>query len=217
MRRTSLGALVLSALAAAASAGDADPAAIRAARDAVFKRTEFRYGEKAGKSFLEEWLDAYGEWVRDFYSRSPILFYAVFSGLALLLVVLVAHIVWTIRASRESEFDEGSAAETAIRNVDPAPLRARAIGHADAGRFDDAVRDLYTALVFTLDRRGVLRYARHKALLDYEMEARRDEGALAALRRFAGVYHPGSFGRRPPDRAHFDDLLASLDRLSAAS
>ena len=76
------------------------------------------------------------------------------------------------------------------------------------------MRDLYTALLFTLDRRGSLRYARHKALLDYRMESARDAASSRTLDLFAGTYHPGSFGRRPPDRAHFDELLAALDALA---
>src|SRR6185295_16440711 len=97
---------------------------------------------------------------------------------------------------------------------DAAPFRARALAHAAAGRLDEAVRDLYAALLLTLDRRGAVRFASHKALLDYRMEAARDPEAARVLDLFAGTYHPGSFGRRPPDRARFDELFAALDRVA---
>ena len=43
-----------------------------------------------------------------------------------------------------------------------------------------------------------------------------DEGEKKTLDLFAATYHPGSFGRRPPDRARFDELLAALDRVAEA-
>ena len=73
------------------------------------------------------------------------------------------------------------------------------------------MRTLYTAMLLTLDQRGNLRYGRHKALLDYRIEASSDQDAARVLLLFEGTYHPGSFGRRPPDREHFDELVTALD------
>ena len=49
------------------------------------------------------------------------------------------------------------------------------------------------------------------------IDAARDVDAARALDRFAATYHPGSFGRRPPDRAHFDELVAALDRVAGTA
>lgn len=214
MRRRSAAAAAVAMLTGVAWAGDESAAAIRAARDAVFRLPEFRYGEPARPSFLSEWFEAFQEFQRRFIDEHPLAATVVFVGLAALLVALVAHIVWTLRMARQAEWlsqDDGRI-ESAMRRGDPAPFRARAVDHAAAGRFDEAVRDLYAALLLTLDRRGSLRYAPHKALLDYRIEASRDAAVAGTLDLFAGTYHPGSFGRRPPDRAHFDELLAALDR-----
>jgi len=216
MRRgAALAALTIAA--ATALAGDAPSAdAIRAARGRVLERPEFRYAAPRAKSFIEEMWIAFQEGLAGLARAHPTLFVWLFVGLAVALVGLVAHIVWTLRMARAAQWQGDAAADldAAMLHGDPAPFRARAVGHASAGRFDDAVRDLYAALLLTLDRRGALRYAPHKALLDYRMEAARDAEAVRTLDLFAGTYHPGSFGRRPPDRSHFDELLRALDAVT---
>jgi hypothetical protein len=124
--------------------------------------------------------------------------------------------VWTWRVARRARYeaDDPRDLEAALRRLDAAPFRALADEHARAGRFEHAVRELYTALLLTLDRRGALRYAGHKALLDYRIESSRDDDARAALDLFSGAYPPGSFGRRPPDAATFARLAAAVDALS---
>lgn len=216
MRGVAASALLLFA-AGAARADDAPSAAtIRSAKSAVMSRAEFRYGPPPRKSFIEELWDDFAHFLAGFKEAYPTLFYAFFAAAAALLVVVVAHIVWTLRAARRAQWREDDAADldAAIRRGDPAPFRARALDHAAAGRFDEAVRDLYAALLLTLDRRGAVRYASHKALLDYRIEAARDVDAARTLELFAATYHPGSFGRRPPDRAHFDELLDALNAVA---
>lgn len=213
-RAGAAGALLLAA-AAASAADPRDAPTIRSARDAVYAMPEFQYEAPEGPSLLEEWFDAFSAALSAFARDHPTLAKIVIAAMALMLLAIVAHAVWSLRVARQAAWEDASAGDldAAIRRGDPAPFRARAIEFARAGRYDEAVRDLYTALVLTLDRRGALRFASSKALLDYRLEAARQPDAAAALDRFAAVYHPGSFGRRPPDRVHFDALLADLDAL----
>ena len=215
MRRGTAPLLLLLAAQAALAGDVADADAIRAARRTVLERPEFKYGAEKPKSFVGQMWDAFADFVIEFSRNHPIVFKVVLAGMLLLLIVLVAHIIWTLRATREARWtpEDAGDLDAAMRRGDAAPFRARALEHAAAGRFDEAVRDLYAALLLTLDRRGAVSFAAHKALLDYRLEASRDESAARALELFAGTYHPGSFGRRPPDRAHFDALLAALDAL----
>lgn len=205
-------ALLFATVAGAADAPSAD--AIRKAAHEVLSRPEFRRGTAKPLSLLEELWDWWSSILADLQARHPYLFLATIVALTLLLVALIFHIAWTLRAARQAAWQELPDADlaAAIRRGDPAAFRARAVAHADAGRFEDAVRDLYAALLLTFDRRGKLQYGPHKALLDYRIESARDARVLHTLDAFASVYHPGSFGRRPPDRAHFDALLAELDR-----
>lgn len=205
-------------LAGTALAGDAiDPRRVRAARDAVFARPEFRYTTAdEGDSLLRRALGWWQDLVSGFQAEHPVLFVVLLVGAALLLVLLLAHIAWTWRTARRIRFESEDPhdLEAALRRLDPAPFRTRALAEAAAGRLDDAIRDLYTALLLTLDRRGSARYAGHKALLDYRIETAGDTAARTVLDRFAAAYPPGSFGRRPPDASRFRELVAALDALA---
>ncbi len=218
MRRSASAAALLCLARAAAADGAPTARAVRAARDAVMARPEFRYGPPPSKSFVEDLWDAWQEWIAAFRTGHPVAFVVVYAAMAVVLVALVAQIVLTQRMLRRAEFqsDVLDDADAAMRRGDASPFRARAVEHAAAGRYVEAVRDLYAALLVTLDRRGVVRYASSKALLDYRIEASRDAVAARTLDLFAATYHPGSFGRRPPDRAHFEALLAALDDVAAA-
>ena len=221
MTRRVLRALALAgpALAAAAAFGADPPDAgkIRAARAVVLARPEFRYAEPV-KS--DSWLDRILAWwqtvVVDFQTAHPVLFVVLIAAAGLVLVAILAHLAWTWRVARSAKFaaDDPRDLEAALRRLDPEPFRKRALDEAAAGRFEDAVRDRYTALLLTLDRRGTARYAGHKAFLDYRIESAGDAAARAALDRFADAYPPGSFGRRPPDPAHFEGLVRTLDGLA---
>lgn len=192
--------------------------AVRAARDLVLARPEFRYeSPKDEESLFESLLRWWSEIVADFHQSHPVLFVLAMAAMALLAAALIAHIVWTWRVARRAayETDDPRDLEAALRRLDPAPFRARALEHAAAGRLDEAVRDLYSALLLTLDRRGAVRFAQHKALLDYRIESAGDAPARAALDRFAAAYPPGSFGRRPPSPGVFGDLVATLDGIGS--
>jgi hypothetical protein len=215
--RRALAAAFVTLAAASAKAGDAPSAdAIRRAAHDVLSRPEFHRRPGRQRTLLEQiwgwWSDVVGE----FQQRHPLATIVILGVLFLAVVVLVAHIVWTLRAARRASWQELPDADlaAAMRRGDAAAFRARAVAHADAGRFEAAVRDLYAALLLVLDRQGALHFAPHKALLDYRIEAARDAAATRTLEQFAQTYHPGSFGRRPPDRAHFDELLGALDRVA---
>jgi hypothetical protein len=221
VRRTLLrrgAAFVASLLCAAAALAGPEADAIRAAKADVMSRPEFRYTELAGSPSL---VMRFLQWVHDLMAgmqaSNPVLFWVVVSGMIVVFVAIVGHMGWTIvvvrRGPRRVRDPEDLAA--ALRHVDPRPFRDAAVAHARAGRLDEAVRDLYVALLLTLDRRGSLRYAPHKALLDYRMETSKETAARAVLDRFAAAYPPGSFGRRPPRADAFDELLADVDALGA--
>ena len=213
MSRLYAALLLLLSAGSAAGADLPDRRAILDARDEVFARPEFRQRAKDGESAVMAILRELAKYIARFRDDHPVAFGIVMAFLALTLVVLVAHIVWTLVVARRARYlPEVELPHLDIRRTPPEEFRARAVRLAEAGRFEDAVRDLYTALVLTLDVRGDLKYARHKALLDYRMEVRAED-ARAALERFAGSYHPTSFGRRPLPAERFADLLARLDEV----
>ncbi|MCE9637981.1 MAG: hypothetical protein K8T90_19955 [Planctomycetes bacterium] len=220
MRAAVAGAAVSFAAASAAFADPPDAARIRAARAAVFSRPEFRYTEPTkSDSLLDRILGWWSDVVQEFQSTHPVLFLVLLAGAGVLLVVILAHLAWTWRTARNAKFavDDPGDLEAALRRLDPAPFRQRALDEAAVGQYDEAVRDLYTALLLTLDRRGAIRYAGHKAFLDYRIESSGDARASAALGQFADAYPPGSFGRRPPDPSRFEALVRTLDALTTST
>lgn len=215
MRRAA--ALVVLGLAATAWAGELPPLRkLHAASDEILLRPEFVYREPEGPSLLQELIGGFARFVEDFRDQHPALYHLFLGVAVVVLVVLLAHIVWTLRvAGRGTGLkEEDLALEDAVARSDPRPFRDRAVAHADAGRLDDAVRELYLAALLALARRGTLHYARHKAFLDYRIEAASDPVGSRLLSHLGPTYHPGSFGRRPPDRATFDGLLAEVDEVS---
>ena len=183
------------------------------ARDEVFARPEFHSRSQDGESVVLTVVRSVASYVIRFRDEHPIAFAVIVAMLLFTLLILVAHIVWTIVVSRRASYvDDLALPELDLRRAAPEEFRERAVRLAGEGRFEDAVRDLYTALLLTLDRRGDLGYARHKALLDYRHEVREPD-ARAALDDFALGYHPTSFGRRSLPEARFRDLLARLDEV----
>ena len=211
-RRAALAALLL--LAGTAIARDLpDRRLIEEARDEVLARPEFHKVAQGGESAVLSAAAAFVKFVARFADEHPVAFTCVMILLVLTLLLLVAHIVWTIVVSRRARYlPEPELPALDVRRTPPDTFRDRAIRLAEEGRFEEAVRDLYAALILTLDRRGDVTYARHKALLDYRLEARADD-ARAALEAMAGGYHPTSFGRRPLPAERFRALLALLDEV----
>lgn len=218
MRRHPLGWTALSVALCSAGAHAAEAPtreAIEAAVERVYAGDEFVYDpEPDGEWFSDALRSVVGffEWLEELH---PVLHGLLLMVLFALLVALVWHIVWTLRVSRQDEYEDLSAPlESALARLDPAPFRASAEQALAEGDRERAIRDLYLCLLIHLDRRGAIRFARHKALLDYRIETRSDQQAAAVLGRFAEVYHPGSFGRRPPDDATFARLFDAVDGIA---
>ncbi len=190
--------------------------AILEARDEVFARSEFAAAPEKGKSFILEIAREVMDTIGRFRQEHPIAYIGVMVVLVLALVILVAHIVWTLAVARRASYDdEPELPELDLRRTPPAEFRRRAVALADQGKYEDAARELYVALLLALDARGDVTYARHKALLDYRLEARRSD-ARAALDLFAGGYHPASFGRRTLRQDRFEELLNALDAVAGS-
>jgi len=195
----------------AAAAAGPDKRAILGARDEAFQRSEFTLHDDRGESFLLEVMTTVGKAVQRFKNEHPAVFTAITVLLVATLLILVAHIVWKLAMARRARYaKEPALPELDVRRTPPANFRERAVELAAESRYEDAARELYTALVLTLDARGDLTYARHKALLDYRMESRRRD-ARDALDLFARGYHPASFGRRTLAADRFEALLSALD------
>jgi hypothetical protein len=142
-------------------AGPSDEA-IRAAAHAVLAREEYaRY--RFAESFpdwleaIKSWIWDYIEWTRELSSTSPVLFTLFIGGLTLISLLLLAHIVWTLRVAMRGrparEAHEGRAAQRDFAG-EAARLAAR-------GETLEACRALQLACLELLIGRGALALARH--------------------------------------------------------
>lgn len=140
-------------------AGPADEQ-IRAAALEVLSREEyarFRWVESDWLYTLERWLDDYVRWLAELADRSPLLLFLLIVGLLALALLLLAHVVWSLRVAMRGR---------------PAPDDARPVTHrrdfareaallAARGDTLGACRALQLACLELLLRRGTVELARH--------------------------------------------------------
>jgi hypothetical protein len=136
--------------------------AIRAAAHAVLSREEyarFRFGESLPDwiAALKRWLVGYLEWTRLLSETSPVLFALLIGGLCLVSLLLLAHIVWSLRVAMR-----GRAAVVAGESLPPVrDFAALAAQLAARGDTLEACRALQLACLELLIGRGARALARH--------------------------------------------------------
>jgi len=136
--------------------------AIRAAAHLVLSRREyarFRFGESLPDwiAALKRWFAAYLDWTRALSESSPALFALLIGGLVLLSLLLIAHLVWSLRVAMRGRPTNGAGDR-------PPPSRdfaAEAAQLASRGDTLEACRALQLACLELLIRRGAVALARH--------------------------------------------------------
>ena len=187
--------------------------AIRAAARAVLAREEyarFRFAESLPDwlAVLKRWLTGYLEWTRALSETSPVLFALLIAGLSLVSLLLLAHIVWSLRVAMRGgpALDSGGL---------PPPVRdfaALAAQLAARGDTLEACRALQLACLELLIGRGTLALARHDSnstlrqrLRDSQLPAPLREDLIAGIDRLERCWFR--------DREPSPDLLALWRRL----
>jgi hypothetical protein len=132
--------------------GPPTDAHVRALAKQVLARPEYA----TWHSDSAAWLKGFLAWLHALPDTSPALYWTLLGGLALVVLVLLAHVVWTLRAalaapvpptSRRAAPEEAGFAEEAARL-------------ADEGRFLEAARRLQLAAIDLLLRHRVLELGR---------------------------------------------------------
>jgi hypothetical protein len=129
---------------------DADDAAVRALAHRILDRPEYAswHAKTSGRSILR--------WLASLYVDDPVLFWAVTFLLTALLVLIVAHVAWTIRRGMiAAPRDDGAGAHDAAPSfVDDAAALA------ERGRYLDAARAVQLGTIQLLVRAGRVRLGR---------------------------------------------------------
>jgi hypothetical protein len=123
--------------------------AVRALAREILDRPEYSYW-RPGK--VGEWL----EWFAKLFDTNPVLFWEIVAALALTLLAIVVHVVWTLRKGLAMTPDGGDVvrADDRPRFADEAEALAR------RGRFVDASRAMQLGAIDRLVRAGHLRLGR---------------------------------------------------------
>jgi len=183
------------------------PEVLRSDLQTILARPEFRQAHNAWfYELLERLLRRLSEWWREHIGNrleglaehAPILYWTVVAVLFLLALALIYHIYMTMR----SAFGTGrrrrsrAPAETPAAVVsEPQTLLDQAEAAAAAGRFAEALRYLYLALVHQLDRRDILRYDLSHTNQEYVRQARRFPAIVSPLRDVSRLADRAWYGR----------------------
>ena len=135
---------------------------VRAFAGEILARDEFARWRSPG----QEWIVAISEWVGDFtswmdriYVGSPTLYWLILGGLAALALLLLAHIVWSVRSALAAPQE----LPQRPRIPEPVPVAKQAEALARDGRFLEAAHRLLLASIQLLVERGTIELSRHDA------------------------------------------------------
>jgi hypothetical protein len=151
------------AFAAAAPISLPGPDAIRKAAHEVMARPEFQLDNstKAGEGLLESLIrigkrimQAFGDFFDWLHTMSPVLAWLFVAGLVITLLILVAHIVWTIfMYARRDRRGLALADALALKKVNPTELAREAEAARARGDYILGVRLLFRACLALLEQR----------------------------------------------------------------
>jgi hypothetical protein len=110
-------------------------------------------------SRIFEWLANFFTWMDVIYVDSPLLYWLILSGLLLLAVVLVGHIIWSIRIALRAPAPEVKTATPQARPMWPKEASAL----ASEGRFLEAAHHLALGSVQVLVEDGHIELSRSDA------------------------------------------------------
>ncbi len=149
------------------------------------------------------------------YTQWPVLYWLVVAVLAGLAILLIYHILATIRGAfgRRRRKQREPAEQPAPLTTSPTRLRQRARQLAARGDFAGALRALYQSCLRRLERQGYLRY--HPWLTNGEyLHAIRSEPQLQRLLTpLTTAVDRVTYGRRPLQVTAYQELAAVADQL----
>jgi Domain of unknown function (DUF4129) len=210
------------------AAGGADPEAVRRAVEEVFADPALRpQGSHGGGVSIAEYLQLlfrrFLAWVREFFTRlseeNPLLFYLIFALLVFLLLLLLAHIAWTLslafRGPRGGAGDGEAALDSpAARARRFQELRQEALGLAREGCYREAIRTLLLALLSLVEERRALAVSRGWTNREVLARLRLGAGNAALAESFAGTFDRAWYGGAAGGQEDFDRCADFVDQVA---
>lgn len=188
----------------------------------AFEAPEFEWDETPN---AVSWLRARYEdlllWLDGLHAAHPVAYWAMVGCMVVILVALLVHF--------------GSLAVQALRYESPIPVAPRSPGavvhdaswHLDearrlgaTGRYADALKHRFAALLLTLDGQKAVRFHPAKTPAEYVREARVEDAVRSQLGRLVADLYRYLFGGVPCDQdcwARFDRTAAEVEQYVAPS
>jgi len=165
---------------------------MRAVLDSVFAGPGYAWAARAHPlALVREWWEHLADWLAAARIGHPGLFSALLLGLTAILVAIVVHAAYvfqqTLRAAGRREL--ATIPSGTLSRRDAAWYLRAADQAAGAGRYRDALRLAFDALVVRLDAMGLVRWAPAKTARDYTREARLTPRERDRLGQVVGVLY----------------------------
>jgi Domain of unknown function (DUF4129) len=194
------------------------PEQIRRQLSEVLARPEF--SPQDSFSFwrtLGEALFKFFRWLGTLWTANPPLFWVILIGCIALLILMIALIVFQVRAALGggSGRAKGKAAAAAERVRRSRACRDEALRRAAAGEYTEAIRYLFLSLVYRFDESGRVSFQKaytnreYLSLLDARLPVREQ------LRVFVDTLDDHWYGQRPSDRPQYERCLQIYEQLAA--
>jgi len=165
---------------------------LRAVLDSVFSAPAYDWVEEPRPlATVRNWWISLADWIASVRTLHPVLFQLLMLTLAAILVAILVHAGYvfqqTVRAAARR--DPKTALLSFQHRRDATWYLASADQAAAAGRYRDALRLAFEALVLRLDAMGSLRWGPGKTARDYSREARLLPGDRERLVGIVGVLY----------------------------
>lgn len=131
----------------------------------ILERREFKVRPEASMTFWEKFEESLIYFLKDLLSGKKLdKWIAISMAIVILLIAswMIAFFIASLRGRwvRDSVAPAGAAMESKISN--PETLEREAAGLAESGNYRSALRNLYYALLLTLDRKGILEFEKSR-------------------------------------------------------
>jgi tetratricopeptide (TPR) repeat protein len=190
-----------------------DSATIHQKLAEILARPEFRQ-HLQNLSWLARVLKDFFAWLGSLYDNAPGLFWLILGVCVTLLLLLLAHIIWTARqafATGEAAVDAREAAERRQRLSHA--YQQQALDRAAQGEYTEAIRFLFLSLVYRFDEEGRVLFQRAYTNREYLTLFADRPGVNEDLRVFVDTLDDHWYGQQPSDAGRYQECLSLYERL----
>jgi len=172
---------------------------LRPVLDSVFAASKYQWVTPRDPLAWIRWLiDHLVGWLTGLATSAPELYWTLVALLVIVLVAILVHgAAIFVTAMRYASTPEASEPRPSVARRDARWFQVQADHFAQEGRYADAVRALFEAIVLELDGQGALRWHPSKTPREYAREVKLGGDARARLSSLVDGVYAYSFAKAP--------------------